>query len=269
MLDEAGISQGVVLSMAYTFADERKNVPNPDAHVAAENNWTADQVSRANGRLVGFCGVNPLRQAAVAELKRCSQLPGMIGLKLHFGNSGVDLRNPAHLASIERIFAASDGMRFPIVVHMRSRSTSPYGEEYGRLFLKRLLPAAPHVVVQVAHLAGNGGYADDADAVMGVFASAMAQRDPRTRNLYFDVTAAVVPDTTPAEANRIARRIREVGVRRILFGSDLPLGGNLAAKQSWEVFRTKVPLTSAQFRQIAANIAPYMRHRKGGSASHP
>jgi predicted TIM-barrel fold metal-dependent hydrolase len=258
MLDAAGIRRGVVLSMAYTFADERKHVPDPDRRVREENDWTAGQIARSHGRLKGFCSINPLRDAALAEFERCSRLPGMLGLKLHFGNSGVDLRDPAHRARVERMFAAANARHAAIVVHMRSRTTLPYGAEFGRLFLDRLLPAAPDVVVQVAHLAGNGGYADDADAVMGVFADAFARHDPRTRHLYFDVAATVLPDTTPADLERIARRIREVGPRRILFGSDLPVLGNLTAGQSWALFRARLPLTEAEFRRIASNRAPYM-----------
>jgi predicted TIM-barrel fold metal-dependent hydrolase len=258
MLDEAGIGRGVVLSMAYTFADERKHVPDPDRRVREENDWTAGEIARSHGRLKGFCSVNPLREAALAEFERCSHLPGMLGLKLHFGNSGVDLRDPAHLARLERMFAAANARHAPIVVHLRSRTTLPYGAQFGRLFLDRLLPAAPDVVVQVAHLAGNGGYADDADAAMGVFATAFARHDRRVRNLYFDVAATVVPDTTPADLQRIARRIREVGSRRILFGSDLPVLGNLTAGQSWALFRARLPLTEAEFRRIASNRAPYM-----------
>jgi predicted TIM-barrel fold metal-dependent hydrolase len=258
LLDEGGIKRGVVLSMAYTYADERKHVPDPDRRVREENDWTAGQIAASHGRLKGFCSVNPLRDAAVAEFERCSRLPGMLGLKLHFGNSGVDLRDPEHRAQLKRIFAAANARRAPIVVHLRSRTTTPYGREFGLLFLDALLPAAPDVVVQVAHLAGNGGYADDADAVMGVFAAAFASHDRRTRNLYFDVAATVVPDTTPADLARIAGRIREVGPRRILFGSDLPVLGNLTAGQSWALFRARMPLTEAEFRRIASNRAPYM-----------
>jgi predicted TIM-barrel fold metal-dependent hydrolase len=258
MLDEAGIRRGVVLSMAYTYADERKHVADPDRRVREENDWTAGQIAAAHGRLKGFCSVNPLREAAPAEFERCSRLPGMLGLKLHFGNSGVDLRDPVHLAHVKRLFAAANARHAAIVVHLRSRTTTPYGAEFGRLFLDQLLPAAPDVVVQVAHLAGNGGYADDADAVMGVFAAAFARHDRRTRNLYFDVAATVLPDTTQADLGRIAGRIREVGPGRILFGSDLPVLGNLRAGESWALFRARLPLTEAEFRQIAANRAPYM-----------
>lgn len=53
-LDEAGIGRGVVLSMGYTYADERKKVADPDRGVRLENDWTANQVARSRGRLIGF-----------------------------------------------------------------------------------------------------------------------------------------------------------------------------------------------------------------------
>ena len=42
----------------------------------------------------GFCSVNPLKDYAIEELARCAKDPQLqlhIGLKLHFGNSDVDL----------------------------------------------------------------------------------------------------------------------------------------------------------------------------------
>ena len=43
-----------------------------------------------------------------------------------------------------------------IVVHLRASETQnlPYGREEARIFLDELLPAAPDVTVQVAHLGG-------------------------------------------------------------------------------------------------------------------
>jgi predicted TIM-barrel fold metal-dependent hydrolase len=259
MLNDAGIARGVVLSMGYTYADERKNVADPDRGVREENDWTAGQIALANGRLKGFCSVNPLRPAALAEMDRCTRLPGMRGLKLHFGNSGVDLLNPAHTNLVSAVSSAANSRRAPIVVHMRSRTGTAYSRDYAQAFLDRLLPAAPDIVVQVAHLGGSGGYPDDADEVMGVFGAAIASKDRRARNLYFDVTSAVLADTSVTDAARIAARIREVGVSRVLFGSDLPVMGNPTAGESWTLFRTKLPLTPAELRRIADNRAPYMR----------
>ena len=59
------------------------------------------------------------------------------------------------------------------------------------------------------------------------------------RNLYFDVATNVTAEITPADASIVAKRIRQVGPARILYGSDLsPPGGSIG--QGWEIFRTKV-----------------------------
>jgi hypothetical protein len=53
--------------------------------------------------------------------------------------------------------------------------------------------------------------------------------------------------------------IRSLGFEHTLFGTDLPVGGNLAPAEAWAQFRKVVPLTEAEFRTIAANLAPYLR----------
>jgi hypothetical protein len=49
---------------------------------------------------------------------------------------------------------------------------------------------------------------------------------------------------------------RQVGVKRILYGSDAAVGTNLRPKESWAAFR-RLPLTEPEFKQIARNVAPF------------
>lgn len=263
MLDSAGIARGVVLSMGYSFSDERKaaKVPDPDRATRDENDWTSQQVMLSHGRLLGFCSVNPLRESALGEIDRCLALPGIVGLKLHFGNSGVSLRDTAMARRMERVFAVANAHHAAIVVHMRSRGGTNYGAEDAQLFLDRLLPNAPDVVVQIAHLAGGGEYPDYADQAMNVFATAIERGDPRTRNLYFDQTTVATPASTPGDGAAIARIIRRVGVNRVFFGSDMPVAGNPPPAEGWAIFRAKVPLTAAEMRTIALNEPPYAKGR--------
>lgn len=176
---------------------------------------------------------------------------------------GAALLRMLDAAGIERGVALSMGYarHAAIVVHLRSRTGTPYGREDAQLFLDRLLPRAPDVVVQIAHLAGTAGFPDYAEQAMDVFASAIERKDPRTRNLYFDQTAVATSESTPEEGARTARMIRRVGPERVFFGSDMPVGGNPLPAESWAIFRAKVPLTSAEFRTIALNEPPYAPHR--------
>ena len=257
-LDAAGIERAVVLSVGYSFADERKALSDPDQRTRSENDWTAQQVRESDGRLIGFCSANPLRDAALAELERCLRLPGMVGIKQHFGNAGVSLRNPQHRKRMQQLFALAQRLKAPVLVHMRARGGTNYGAEDARLFLDYVLPMAPSVNVIVAHLGSAGpGYAQ-ADEIMAVFGEAAARRDPRMRNVYFDVATNVTEETTPEEAALIARRLREVGLKRFLYGSDLsPPGGSI--RRGWEIFRDTLPLTAAEIRTIANNRPAFAR----------
>jgi predicted TIM-barrel fold metal-dependent hydrolase len=264
-LDDAGIARAVVLSVAYTWGKPDRAVENEYDQVRATNDWTSEQVARFPDRLRGFCGVNPLRDYALDELARCAgdrHLRHVAhGLKLHLGNSAVDYRDPQHVARVQRILRAANGYGMPIVVHVRASISRrlPYGRDAARVFLDELLPAAPDVPVQIAHLCGAGGYADDppVDAALSVFVEAIAGRDPRVGRLLFDVTNAVSPGAPRAERALIARRIRALGVERVLYGSDAALPGN-TPRECWEVLRS-LPLSQAEFRTIAGNVAPYMR----------
>jgi len=258
-LDAAGIERAVVLSVGYSFADERKGLTDPDRLTREENDWTSAQVTRNAPRLIGFCSANPLRPAALQELERCLGLPGMKGIKLHLGNSGVSLRDSSQLARVRQLFALAQRLRAPVLVHMRARGGNNYGAEDARIFLDEVVPAAPGIEIVVAHLGGSGpGYTPQSDEVMAVFAGAAERRDPRMANLYFDVATDVTDEITPAEAATVAQRIRQVGATRVLYGSDLsPPGGSI--RRGWEIFRARVPLTAAEMQQIASNRTRFMR----------
>jgi predicted TIM-barrel fold metal-dependent hydrolase len=258
-LDAAGIDKAVVLSVGYSFADERKKLADPDRLTREENDWTAVQIAASGGRLIGFCSANPLRPVALDELKRCLALRGMKGIKLHFGNSGVSLREPAHAARLVEVFTLAESLGAPVLVHMRARGGTNYGAEDARLFLDRLVPAAPSIEIVVAHLGGAGpGYPPQADEVMSVFGAAAERRDARMRNIYFDVATVVTAETAAEEAAMVAKRIRQVGIQKILYGSDLsPPGGSV--RSGWEIFRNRVPLTAPEFQTIADNLTRFAR----------
>jgi uncharacterized protein len=61
-----------------------------------------------------------------------------------------------------------------------------------------------------------------------------------------------------ANAARVVWRIRQVGVGRILYGSDAAVGDNLRPRGGWAAFR-RLPLTNREFERIARNVAPYLR----------
>ena len=257
VMDDAGMKYGVVLSVAYWHGSfSRKDSDEAQyPKVRAENDWVVQQVSRFPDRLVAFCSANPLKSYALTELERCSKLPNVRGFKLHFGNSAVDVKNPEHVEKMRTFFAAANRLRMPVVVHLWTLDRS-YGADHTRLFLDQILPAAPDIVVQIAHVGGGGRYAYD--DVLGVFADAVEAKDARTKNLYFDLTTVVEEATSQEKLQQLTRRLRQIGMDRILFGADTPVKNRPEPLSSWATFRRRMPLTDDELRDIADNVAPYI-----------
>lgn len=261
-LDKAGTKRAVVLSVAYSFSNPNKP-PFEDeyAHVRAENDWTSAQVAQFPTRLLGFCSVNPVRTYALEEIARCVKDPHLrTGLKLHFGNSDVDVDNATHVAQLRRVFRLANENGMAIVVHMRpavSRNRR-YGAKQARIFVEQVLPESPDVTIQIAHLAGAGGYDDSIDEAVAVFVDGIAQNDPRMKNLYFDISG--VPGLGDWETRRdlAAKRMRQLGLARLLYGSDAAIASNLP-RDTYKRWR-QTPLSEDEFRIVESNEAPYLRN---------
>jgi len=229
-MDAAGIGRAVVLSDAYGFSNPFKNPgPGEYARVRAENDWVSAQVAMYPERLTGFCAVNPLRDYAIKEIERCSKDPNLrTGVKLHFGNSDVNLDIEEHVERTRAVFATANAHQMAIVVHAHANvdHKRPYGQKQSRVFLERLLPAAPDVTVQIAHLAGAVGYDPATDEALGVYAEAIERGDPRVRHLYFDSSGIPITGMWEQSGPLLTKRMRQIGMDRILFGCDSPIPGN-------------------------------------------
>ncbi|HKO61087.1 MAG TPA: amidohydrolase family protein [Pyrinomonadaceae bacterium] len=247
-LDDVGIRQAVVVSDAYYFgAGEKQPVPNEQELARAENDWTAEQVAQFSHRLLGFCSVNPLRDYALAELQRCASSKKFTGLKIHLNAAQLNFDDAVEVAKVRRVMESANKFRLPMIIHVRS--SNEYGREHAEIFLRQLIAAAPDVPIQIAHLWGGESFSGSA---LEVYADAVASNDPVTRHLYFDISGAWAY-AKPHEMPAIVAAIRKIGFKRILYASDAP------PAEAWKAFRQKVPLTEVEFRQIASNVAPYVK----------
>ena len=252
-LNEARIKRAAILSVGYWFEEPKDGrIPNAHQLVRAENEWTAAEAARFPERLVAFCSFNPLSDHALRELEWCASSGKFRGVKLHFGNSEVDIRRPDHAQKVARVFQAANAAKLAIVAHLWTEPAyEEEGAEHATVFLNRILPAAPDVVVQIAHLAGGGRITDTA---FEVFADAIAAGDPRTKNLYFDAATSVEPRLYKGDVELLAKRFRQVGLGRILYASDAG-----PVREGWQTFRNLLPLSDEEIMDIADNVAPYMR----------
>jgi uncharacterized protein len=265
-LDSARIRRAAVLSSAYLFGMPDMRFEREEQSVVAENNFVSAEVSKNPQRLVGFCSVNPLAGYALREVRRCTQLPGITGIKLHFANSNVDLRDPLHIARLKAVFREAQAMRCPVVVHMHTRRPD-YGAADAEHFIRDVLVEAPGISVQIAHMAGGGGsYHDGADDAMGAFVEAFRRDSSLRERIWFDLGGVVYPPaggadstrarTTQRQHERLAQRIREVGPDRVLFASDWDA---LSVAAAADHLIRWLPVTPTELQTVLQNRAGYLR----------
>jgi len=115
------------------------------------------------------------------------------------------------LFELAGLATAANALRLPIVIHLRTMNPE-YGRRDAEIFLTQVLPRAPDVPIQIAHLAEWGGFGAETDAALSVLAEAFASSDPRVSHVYFDVSQ--VTALSPATANLIENARRAPSVAR-------------------------------------------------------
>jgi uncharacterized protein len=274
-LNAAGITRAVALSDAYRLASPFVHIPQEPAAVDAENDWTLHQVRLYPERLIGFCSINPTRSYALSAIKHCAHIGLTAGLKLHLANAQFKFNDPVQIQSLRDVFAAADRLHMPILIHLRSDEVWD-GKRSVQIFLDQVLPAAPNIDVQVAHVGGWGGYDRITDDAFSAFADACTARPSRCNRLYFDLSAVVLSATAakaapgsdlrqlwdeqkdfPQGPDRLAANLRRIGLSRILFATDWP---NETASDYIRALRANLRLAPAETNQIFTNLAPYFAH---------
>jgi predicted TIM-barrel fold metal-dependent hydrolase len=261
-LDQAGIQEGVLLSMAYTFASPRATMHGDAAEVArltrAENLYNVAAARASGGRLHAFIGINPVADGALAELRYWAGQGGVRGVKLHLGNSGFQPDAPEHVARLAAVFAAASDHGLAIVVHVRSGDAFPLSET--AQFIERILPHAGRTPVQIAHAGGGGGIDDETLAALSLYALALERGAPGTERLVIDLSVVLVRDITDAASAELVKRlvalVRRIGPQRFVMGSDWP---TICSPRDHNTMQAQqMTLTEAEWRVILANRASYL-----------
>lgn len=265
-LDSAGIERGVLLSTAYFFGNPEIAPEDERAKVRAENDYVARQVAAHPDRLVAFFSVNPLADYALGEMERLADHEAFVGLKLHLGNSDVDLRDGGDVERLREVFARASELDLAVAIHLGGRSDS-FGAPDAEAFLDEVLPAAPDVPVQVAHMGGPGGFGPGTRAALDAFAAALEEHPERTRHLIFDLSSAPQPTYLARGDTALVRRVealnrafadaaRRLGFDRVVYGTDWPV---VPMARYLEGIRQDLPLSEEAFRDLVDDPAPYLR----------
>jgi predicted TIM-barrel fold metal-dependent hydrolase len=264
-MDGAGIDRAVVISVAYRLGAPGFGPPDEAALVRAENDYVAAETGIAPERLAAICSVNPLKAYALDEIRRCASAVRVAGMKFHFTNSGVDLRDAGHVTALQEAFRTLASLELPVVVHLRTQRDD-YGAEDARIFIDDVLRVAPGLPVQVAHMAGWGGYDTATDAALGEFAAAFEDGRLGEDAVSFDLAAVVfdpdaagdnveLAETVRAANSRLAARIRSIGPDRVLFATDWPVwpptpDPRLKLAQNLRLLHKALPLDEAEWAAI-------------------
>jgi predicted TIM-barrel fold metal-dependent hydrolase len=262
-LDAAGISKGVVLSCGYLYgmASLHLSADEVETKTRRENQFTADQVAQFPQRLVGFLSVDPLQPSAISEIQYWRNSRQLVGLKLHFAASSVNMRNAAHRVQVSKVIAAAASSQMPIVIHFGNGTSDEVDAE---LFIREVLPAAGQSWVQIAHLGGGAPIEGEERTgpnaihpnlrVLESFANHVSRGDPSTRHLLFDLSYAPLPNNDkPAQIAFVVRQMRRIGISRFVFGSDY----NVLTPVK-EIARLKMlKLTQKELAVVQKNCAPW------------
>ena len=209
-LDQGRVSKGVILSCAYLYGlpSLRLKPAELASMTRQENEFTAAQVTRYPERLVGFLSVDPLAESAIDEILHWRGSHQLIGLKLHFTASAVDIRSAGERSQIAKVIAAAAEEGLPIVIHVGGGRFNAADTE---LFIRDVLPSAGSSWVQIAH-AGGGLPRQDGNnlAVLRTFADHIVQNDPATLRVLFDISYVPAPDDKSQAANAVLEQMRRI-----------------------------------------------------------
>ena len=232
-LDAAAVPEALVISSAYLFSMPDLNPSGEYSLVMRENDYTAEQVAIAPDRLSGLCSVNPLADYALDEIQRCAQRLGLKGLHLHFENSDIDLRSSAQIRKLATVFGFLEALQFPVLIHTRTREPD-YGSIDIKLFIDKVLSEAPSIDMQIAHLAGSGGYDDGADRAMAQFTEAFIDGRLEPSNFQFDLAGVIVAPNSALSSQsqsqktlmnqnkQLSNRIIQLDPQQVLFATGWP-----------------------------------------------
>ena len=232
-LNRAKFKKAWILSNAYWFGSPILTVDNEYDEVKKQNDWTAEQVARYPERLTAFMSVNPLKPYALKEIQRCLDSKHFAGIKLHLANSKVNLFDKAQLEQLQKVFTLANKNRLLLLIHFRNGSDWN-GKTNAEILVKHLLPLTKQSKVVLAHMSGWGDYDKPTDDALNVINAYIHKTGSGNKNLYFDLSAVlpieVVKEHQSAKGKEswealpaLKKRIKQIGVEHILFGTDWPL----------------------------------------------
>jgi len=268
VLEQRKIDKAFILSMAYLYGSRwfqqiESHSEKEHEWVRRENDFIASVVRAAPNRLVGFGSVHPLRPYALTEIRRFHDELGLVGLKLHLYNSGIDLTHKDHLERLRQIFALAEEKAMPVILHLNAIEGDSRKENVD-ILIRELIGKHPRSQIYIAHLGGSGGYSGRVGEVLNAFISHLDKGGAlEDREIFFEMSAVVLKETSeevepPGEERlrQLAFDLRRLGLHRVLFGSDHPV---FNPQEYAETLQQKMNMKAEEIQQILSNEAPALK----------
>jgi predicted TIM-barrel fold metal-dependent hydrolase len=206
-MDEAGVELSVVSALGREPGETNEDL-------AAANEHVAKEVARSDGKLVGFCTVDPFggKQSADA-LVRYIDSYGFKGLKLHQNMQAFYPNDP----KLYPVYEVLQERRLPVLYHTGGIGIRPLMDKYSNVsYIDDVACLFPDMPIVLGH-AGRGMY----DEV------ALLLR--KHKNVYADISAnfSKLEGYEYIALQEMIQRVKiwTGGVARLLFGSDYPFYG--------------------------------------------
>ncbi len=195
-MDEGGVSLGVLHPLRAESYGWR-----------VSNEYIAEAVSQAGGRLVGFAGVSPLADNAPAELRQAIENLGLRGLKLH---PPMQMFDPGD-ARCFAVYAMMQDYGLPILFHSGGGPTTLSDRYSNPHMVDEVAVHFPRLKIILAH-AGRFWYQETLTMMR------------RHANIYIDIAANIGKATGYGLLLALLVATKEVvgDLDRVLFASDYP-----------------------------------------------
>ncbi len=257
IIKKSKTNQMTLISMAYLFGHpEFGKLENEYETVKAENDYVLKAREKSPKNIKAFCGVNPLKDYALDEVKRCRKLK-IDGIKIHSNANQLYLTEPAHLAKIKPIYKYAAENNLPILLHF-DNSHPKFGEPDIKLFVDKILTDINPATFHIAHFGTSGGFNAKTKRVIDAFIKQF-ETNPNIKKheIMFDISAVAldknsegVPKLTDEQFAELAVYARKIGFDKIVFGTDYPL---YSAEEYLNILKTRVKLTDKEIEMILKN----------------
>jgi len=244
-----------LIGMGYVYGISEFNQDREEyQNLKQENNYVLEVSKNQEQKLKPFIAVNPLKDYAINEIKRCLKLNSKLGLKLHFNASQVYLTELIHLKKIKLIFKLASENDVPILLHFDNWHPK-FGKPDIKILVNNILKDLDHIHLTIAHFGTSGGFNKKTKNVIDAFLELQKNsKILKKHTILFDISAVAldkdsegVKKLTENNFSELKIYCDKIGYDKIVFGTDYPL---YTSNEYFEILKVKLKLSDHQLIQI-------------------